>query len=325
MKGGMEMKNEGTHTWDSDGNVLAFMDAGETYSLTCVEAATPDKGAVIEARGSKGTVKFMLEDSFDDHDLGRIRCRVVGMNAVLRSPSLEFIFLTLNRESAKELSSGDSIKVPSVTKGFEWIREHYDCCLGNGRGVIRLAGIVELGGGPGVWVDAGGKIASEPDWVRVCLAYKLFYGFMNHARRNPCGRGYDEFSLLKLVLDAYGRILTPESAFTCKYPMAEDFFFGLNDDCEAIRDLAKSINRHIRSGDFTPNPKKVERYDTNISQDWLEQLNVWAKKYDFVAAMVECVEQINHSRQNGFRESVDVVRSYSPLRYPNTRVVIEPL
>ena len=319
------MRNEGTHMWDPHGNVLAFMDAGETYSLTCVEAATADHSSVIEARGSKGTVRFMIEDSSGAYGLGRVRCSVVGMNAVLRSPSLEFLFLTLDRETCKELKPGDAVRVPSVMEGLAWVRENYDCSLGDGRDVWKLAGAKEWCGRPDVWVDMSGKIVDEPDWVRICLAYKLLYGFMNHARRSPCERGYDEFSLLKLVLDAYGRILTPESAFTCEYPIPEDFFVVLNDDCEAIRDLAKSINRHIQRGDFTPNPKKLERYDASIPQDWLKQLRVWAKKYDFVAAMVECVEQIDHSRKNGFREHIDVVRSYSPLRYPNTRVPIEPL
>lgn len=319
------MRNEGTHMWGPHGNVLAFMDAGETYSLTCVEAATADHSLVIEARGSKGTVRFMIEDSSGAYGLGRVRCSVVGMNAVLRSPSLEFLFLTLDRETCKELKPGDAVRVPSVMEGLAWVRENYDCSLGDGQDVWKLAGAKEWCGRPDVWVDMSGKIVDEPDWVRICLAYKLLYGFMNHARRSPCERGYDEFSLLKLVLDAYGRILTPESAFTCEYPIPEDFFVVLNDDCEAIRDLAKSINRHIQRGDFTPNPKKLERYDASIPQDWLKQLRVWAKKYDFVAAMVECVEQIDHSRKNGFREHIDVVRSYSPLRYPNTRVPIEPL
>lgn len=319
------MKNEGTHTWDPDGPVAAFMDAGETYELVCVEPATADHSSVIEARGSKGTVRFMIEDSSGAYGLGRVRCSVVGMNAVLRSPSLEFLFLTLDRETCKELKPGDAVRVPSVMEGLAWVRENYDCSLGDGRDVWKLAGAKEWCGKPDVWVDTSGRIVAEPDWVRICLAYKLLYGFMNHARRSPCERGYDEFSLIKLVLDAYGRILTPESAFTCKYPITEDFFVGLIEDCEIIRALAKSVNRHIRSGDFTPNAKKVERFDANIPQSWLDQLKVWAKKYDFVAAMVECAEQINHSRKNGFRERIDVVRSYSPLRYPNTRVPIEPL
>lgn len=307
------LAGESQSVWDPHGNVTAFMDAGETYGLVCVEPATADRSAVIEARGSKGTVKFTFKYGREGHD---VRCRVVGKNAVLRSPSLEFLHLELNEDQAKCLRKGDVIKVPSTMNGLVWIRDNYKCPLGNGREIRSLAGFAsELAHR---WIDVNGAVISEPAWTHTLLAFKLLYGYQNWTRQNGGGcRGYDEFTLVKLVLDAYAKILTEENAL--------DFEGGFEDlelACDTIRHAAKSINRHVKKGDFKPNQEKIYEFDRLVSVDQLRRLSA---KSDFATELLRCAEQVNHSRANGFREMVDVVREYSPLRYPNTRVRIEPL
>lgn len=317
MKGGMEMKNEGTHTWDSDGPVVAFMDAGEASALVCVESATAANSAVIEARCRRGDVRFIVEFGGEKQD---VRCRVIGMNAFLRSPSLEFLHLELDEGRAKALRRGESIRVPSTNEGLEWLKSNYVHRLGSDGVVWTLSRGREFG----QWIDFEGRAIHEPAWFRMAMTIKWFYGLQNWAKEEAklgvARHCFDEASLLRLVLDAYAKTLPRR--------MAEDEFEDLESACEVLRDVSEEINQHIKLGDFTPNPETVKKFIEIFGDGGtlpLDDLDEREDLTDYEEELLYCAEQVMRSKSTGYRNGVPVPRKYSAFRYPKTCVAIEQL
>lgn len=285
-------------------SVRVNMDVGEVHLISCKEIGCHLRDTVFHvcSRGGSFNVKFDYT-AFN----------VIGQDVVLRSPALDILAFKWFMKEPDDLKPREEVKVPSISKGLVWMRDNYAFRLGGGQELQSLAGV----GHATPWVDTYGQAIAEPDWARTLEAFRLLYGYCNWSKSYAYGKeegsfGYDEFSLTKLVMDAYARKL-PKSL------ISGDEVDG-SPDYKVIRAAAKTINRHIWKGDDTPNPVKMKAFFEEFGSPWIESFGS-----DYLEALRKSVEEIHRSKENGYRLSVSVPHKYSPVSYPGTGVISEPM
>lgn len=285
------------------GPIRANMDVGEIDLIHCDEIGQDLHDAVFSVLSRAGSFKVKF-----DHTA----FNVIGQNAVLRSPPLDILAFKWSVKAPDDLKPCTKIKIPSISKGLVWLRDNYVLRLGDGRELRTLAG----GDRATPWVDADGQAIAEPDWARTLEVFRLLYGYRNWSMLHSYGKdddffGYDEFSLTKLVMDAYARKLP-------KVLMSGDDVDS-SPDCKVIRTAAKTINHHIDKRDFRPNPAKMKAFFEEYGSSGIRSFGS-----DYLSALGKSVEEIYGSKENGYQTCVSVPHKYSPVSYPGTGVISEP-
>ena len=274
------------------GRVL--VDLGEIRRLTCVKPATKDNISVtVLAEGEKGSLTFCLFPVAYSRSIARGELRdgqIVEWQDVRLLAFLRLLQMSGNRVAegyCHNLKEGDEIDLPYTAHAWEILKAW------PAGGYLDAAGENE-------WVDVNGEPISEPESFRREFALDAVYQVLHG------GLGLSKEPEYEQLLDIFKRY-HPAPICAADYDFMMDWY-------EVTATAARTINNHIRIGDYSPNVDKVDRFQRFLD-DNIRRMEKLACMWGYAKHLWQRKEQICASRANGWKTGVEIVEVYRCGRF----------
>lgn len=175
----------------------------------------------------------------------------------------------------------------------------------------------DFGYGYEVWVDCEGNVVGEPHDYYPRLATILLLCNQNGRDSMRLGsapeRMLDMVRMLIMSKERDRRMIIQE-----EYVYSFDFQ-NLVEYGRLVKVAARTINRHIDSGDYHANQRKISACREFLVEH-KQSIDRTIRNSDFARHLKYCVDEIDKSESTGFKVKVPKVKTYSPEEFPKTKV-----